>query len=708
MNGILIFASELYVLHTNSIQFSTSQAGLFSAIVTAFLMNSYKSLQPDSGDAMIVLLIQISGQLATVTNGSQPASSILASNPSLFTPKTSALYVNALWFLSLGFSLACALAATLVEQWTQYYSLAIQRRPVAHKRARIRAYLYEGLQTYGMGMIVKGIPTLLHISLFLFCVGLVVFLFPISKPISYLSLGILVGCSGLYSLATLLPILSGNCPYQTPLSGSLWHILRWLHLLRHHDLDVSHMGSMTEARQMLAMAFIPGRESRDFRALRWTMESLTEDAEFEQFVNGIPGFLRSKSAMNSCGVTAIAQLLADRATGLGSRILSLLATCQDPQALPSYVRQRRALSCLAAVWCLATLNPDINKWTVDDWESRCDKNAIDVLMNFLHDKDSTISNSAFYTMTVLVHQLLWKFAALPQVSIQDLDLQSHAHAVQSASAGGPLTQFLSRIHMMQVRGLEALGAVDWSVSATTRKAHGSLKEELHPAVVSAEAELRRLIVSHRATMPTKAAPTSTTTPASVATPMISLEERQDLTNTRHAVCQLLRLRGALEESRFELLANYVSRLSKENDLSEKGFDTLRQAMFRLPARTPHPQLQQSLANSLHDFVKRWAMIPAIEVLFGIVRHLSDEGSAQTAKNAMHLYQRTSPDNKAANDALTILQKSQTGTITRDLNHNSPSFPVDSIPLAKSPYDLLGSSSGYGPNSLASSSSPSPQ
>ncbi|KAJ7683778.1 hypothetical protein B0H17DRAFT_866092, partial [Mycena rosella] len=45
-------------------------AGLFSASLTAFIIESYKTLTPDSGDATVVLLTQILHQLAANSSGS--------------------------------------------------------------------------------------------------------------------------------------------------------------------------------------------------------------------------------------------------------------------------------------------------------------------------------------------------------------------------------------------------------------------------------------------------------------------------------------------------------------------------------------------------------------------------------------------------------------------------------------------------------------
>ncbi|KAJ7138568.1 hypothetical protein C8R46DRAFT_813180, partial [Mycena filopes] len=88
-------------------------AGLFSASLTAFLIESYKTLNSDPQETTTQLLAQISAQLAASANGTTWQ---MSPTPS-FTPSASALTCNLLWFISLGLSLACALIATLLEQW---------------------------------------------------------------------------------------------------------------------------------------------------------------------------------------------------------------------------------------------------------------------------------------------------------------------------------------------------------------------------------------------------------------------------------------------------------------------------------------------------------------------------------------------------------------------------------------------------------------
>lgn len=107
----------------------------------------------------VLLLQQISQQLAGISKSS--TNTALPSYP-LCQPTPSTV-------LSLCFGLACAITATFVQQWARNCLQAIERRPAPHKKARTRALLCEGMKSFGMTTVVDGIPTLLHIAVFLFC-----------------------------------------------------------------------------------------------------------------------------------------------------------------------------------------------------------------------------------------------------------------------------------------------------------------------------------------------------------------------------------------------------------------------------------------------------------------------------------------------------------------------------------------------------------
>jgi hypothetical protein len=99
------------------------QAGLFSAVLTAFIIESYKFLQRDSDDTTAALLLQISLQLSSFSvNGSSVSSShrVTPTLPPFQMPRGS-VRINTFWFSSLVLSLISALVCILLKQWLREY-----------------------------------------------------------------------------------------------------------------------------------------------------------------------------------------------------------------------------------------------------------------------------------------------------------------------------------------------------------------------------------------------------------------------------------------------------------------------------------------------------------------------------------------------------------------------------------------------------------
>ncbi|KAJ7624468.1 hypothetical protein FB45DRAFT_796426 [Roridomyces roridus] len=256
-------------------------SGLFSASLTAFLIESYKSLQPDSGDLTVAAISQVSRQLVAISTGA----TVELEPPLQFSPTAASLVCNALWFFSLSLSLTCALLATLVEQWAREFLHKAEMRPSPTRRARIFSFLYFGLKRFHMHTVVDVIPSLLHGSLLLFFAGLVAFLVPINQIIMYLMVGALVVFLLLYSILTVLPVVYLDCPYRTPLSTPLWFILQRVLALFHKPTTLTTPITMTDA---VVDAAFSNTEERDHRALQWTLDSLTDDVELLPFVESLP------------------------------------------------------------------------------------------------------------------------------------------------------------------------------------------------------------------------------------------------------------------------------------------------------------------------------------------------------------------------------------------------------------------------------------
>jgi Family of unknown function (DUF6535) len=182
-----------------------------------------QDLRPNSQDTSAFYLGNIYEVLAdpNVTRTSAPS----PAKPPPFSRPRYAVWVNSLWFLSLVMSLSCALWATSLHQWARrYIRLTQPARCGPEKRARMRAYFFDGVDKMHVPWAVEGLPTLLHLSLFLFFGGLVIFLFNVDQEVFTCVVCWVLLFSTMYGLITLLPLIRHDSPYNTPLSLPTWFL----------------------------------------------------------------------------------------------------------------------------------------------------------------------------------------------------------------------------------------------------------------------------------------------------------------------------------------------------------------------------------------------------------------------------------------------------------------------------------------------------
>ncbi|KAJ3521431.1 hypothetical protein NM688_g9017 [Phlebia brevispora] len=93
-------------------------ASLFSAVLTAFVVESYQALSPDPSDQVVQLLTQIAVQTNsyTITSSYINAIATAPSSPPPFRPQPIYIHVNRLWFISLILSLITASFGILIKQ----------------------------------------------------------------------------------------------------------------------------------------------------------------------------------------------------------------------------------------------------------------------------------------------------------------------------------------------------------------------------------------------------------------------------------------------------------------------------------------------------------------------------------------------------------------------------------------------------------------
>ncbi|KAI9448488.1 hypothetical protein H4582DRAFT_1901033 [Lactarius indigo] len=152
-------------------------------------------------------------------------SPIVATFITAHPPGLSIIWVNSLWLLSLVLSISSALVVILVQQWARRYTQLPQIPSLLGERERGRTFLFRGTSIYPMRRTVTVAQALLHLSVFFFFFGLVIFLFAVSKTVAIV-VSICVGLFGLvYLILTILPCFDHRFPYRTPMSSVWWYAL---------------------------------------------------------------------------------------------------------------------------------------------------------------------------------------------------------------------------------------------------------------------------------------------------------------------------------------------------------------------------------------------------------------------------------------------------------------------------------------------------
>lgn len=179
-----------------------------------------QSLQQDFTAVTASLLVELVAlQRATATGGdiSQVPPSLITFT-SAVSPSLSDIWLNGLWIVSLVLTLSTAVLAGLVKQWLHFYLTDVTGSP--KRRACTRKYRYTGLSQWGVPTIIEILPVMMNTSLFLFFIGLILFVQDLASTdaLMWLLVGLASALFGLYVLSALLPLWLPRCPYKTSLS----------------------------------------------------------------------------------------------------------------------------------------------------------------------------------------------------------------------------------------------------------------------------------------------------------------------------------------------------------------------------------------------------------------------------------------------------------------------------------------------------------
>ncbi|KAI9456386.1 hypothetical protein BJY52DRAFT_563763 [Lactarius psammicola] len=236
-------------------------AGLFSAVLTSFLVQSIQKLRPDPAqqsayyqNQSLAMLALISQQIAA--NGSQVPGPSTPPPPYLAPkPSSSDILVNICWLTSLVCSLSAALLAILIQQWVRSYMQVFQLYDHPLKRARFRQFFFEGAK--GMPTLAEAVPGLIHLSLFLFFIGLGDSMLDANATVGITTIVSITLCGCFYLYTVLAPVWNPQSPYRNPYSRLILYLLRrFYYFLRTRHTPMS----MEADREQVVMKETPERK----------------------------------------------------------------------------------------------------------------------------------------------------------------------------------------------------------------------------------------------------------------------------------------------------------------------------------------------------------------------------------------------------------------------------------------------------------------
>lgn len=194
-------------MHIYSVTF---QAGLFSAVTSAFIIQVHTQL-PDPNEQTAALLrfliytinnTALGGDIPTVPPQSPPLPQSL-------------VRVQILLYASLVTSLFSAFLAMLGKQWLNRYA-SIDMRGSVVERSQNRQRKLNGIVTWYFDYVMESLPLMLQVSLLLLGCALSTYLWHIKVVIAAVVIGVTTFGATFYAFIVVAGAVFESCPYQTP------------------------------------------------------------------------------------------------------------------------------------------------------------------------------------------------------------------------------------------------------------------------------------------------------------------------------------------------------------------------------------------------------------------------------------------------------------------------------------------------------------
>lgn len=193
----------------------TSKATLFSAIVTAFTIESSKLLQVDHQESAAKILFVIHQQLNSIARQNVTILPPLVQDPvSTFEAPVPAVIVNTSWLLSLIVSLTTASLGIFCLQWLREH----QEQPSGNASQVFPLLILRihRIDQWRVASIISLLPILLQTSFFLFLAGFALLLVSSGLPSHHFLACVVLVIYCLFFALFILPVAHPNCALRTP------------------------------------------------------------------------------------------------------------------------------------------------------------------------------------------------------------------------------------------------------------------------------------------------------------------------------------------------------------------------------------------------------------------------------------------------------------------------------------------------------------
>ena len=205
-----------------------SQAGLFSAVTSAFIIEVNSELQPDPNQDTAALLRVILYNMNKTAFGND-----IPTIPQWTGPPRAIVQVQAILYASLATSLFSAFLAVLGKQWLNRYA-SVDMRGSAIERSQNRQRKLDGIDSWYFDYVMELLPLMLQAALLLLGCALSRYLWEIDTTVASVVLGVTSFGVLFYLFIVITGTVFVSCPYQTP--GA--------HILRHIPDTLRHIGGI--------------------------------------------------------------------------------------------------------------------------------------------------------------------------------------------------------------------------------------------------------------------------------------------------------------------------------------------------------------------------------------------------------------------------------------------------------------------------------